>query len=333
MQIAQFATPLGDGTMRCDACLWRCPLRPDEAGRCHMRVGLTGEIGIRNHGLISGASVGPIEEHRLWHFLPDTIALAVGGWGYAFPVDQERGNYAQIPTDPNKQRILPPEKVAAFALKRLCRGVVWAYGEPAVSAEYVLEILRASRAASRYTALVTSGYLTLETLDALGPYLDGLSLDIRGFGDTAYARLADAPHWRNILELIARAQRHWHVHIEITTRMHHGVNDDTDELQALVTWIRSTLGDQTPWHVLPGDAGSETAAAVVRARRIGHAGGLHYIYGPEPNQPTQCPQCHTTLIAREKGLSRLVGLRDGECTSCGYKANIRTSIFKPKRPT
>ncbi len=332
MQIAQFAAPVGDGRLRCEACLWQCELHAEELGRCNVRVAREGALVMLNHGLISGANVGAIEEHRLWHFFPDTLTLSLGSWGYAFPVDQQRSAYASLPTEQSKQRSLPPEKAAAFALKQLCRGVVWAYGDPAVSAEYALDILRASRAASRYTALVSTGYLTTTVLEQFGPYLDGIALDLRGFGEGAYQRLAGVPHWEAILEGVARIRHRWNVHVEVTTRMHHGVNDDTQDLRALVAWIRRALGEQTPWHVLPGDAGVETAAAVFRARRIGNDGGLNYVYGPEPDQATLCPQCNNTLITRSKGISRVIGVEAGHCTTCGFAPYLRTSIFKPRRP-
>jgi pyruvate formate lyase activating enzyme len=279
--------------------------------------------------MISAANVAPIEEFRFWHFFPDTMMLALGSWGYAFPVDQQRGEYATIPDDESKQRRqLSPERVAAFALKHLCRGVVWAYNEPAVSHEYVLNVLQASRAASRYTAIVTTGYMTSEALDSLGPYLDGIGLDLRGFGDTAYARLAGVPRWRDILETMARARREWRCHIEITLRLHHGVNDDPDELRGLVTWIIQALGLETPLHVLAGDQGAGTAASVGRARRIALENGLQYVYGPDPNQSTRCPQCGTTLITRTNRVVNLSGIEEGVCAGCGFEPHLRTSIFK-----
>jgi pyruvate formate lyase activating enzyme len=295
-----------------------------------MRTGHGGELTIQNSGLISYAEVRPVEEYRLWHFFPDSLMLAVGSWGYAFPSDQQRGAYAHIPDQPSQRRVLPPERIAAFALKQLCRGVVWGYGEPAVSAEYVLDMMQSCRASSRVTSLVTTGMMTMEVLDRFGPYLDGLSLDLRGFGDTAYNRLAGISNWRDILEVAARARQHWQCHMEITTRLHHGVNDDPDELRALVDWVCDTLGEQTPWHVLPGDRGAETAAAVVRARRIGHENGLQFVYGPEPNQPTQCPNCQAMLITRDKGVIKTVGLQEGQCTACGFQPYLRTSIFKQR---
>lgn len=327
---AELLTPSDDGAFHCAACQWRCALRPGETGRCQVRAATDEGIALLGYGLISGASIGPVEDHRLWHFFPDTLMLAIGSWGYAAPADQQRGPYASIPSDPAKQRRLDAERAANFALERLCRGVIWAYGEPAVAHEYVLALLQLSRAASRVTALCTTGALTPEALEAFGPYLDAISFDLRGFSDASYARLSGISDWRATLAIIAEARTRWRCHIEVSTRIHNGVNDDPDELRELATWIGESLGNHTPWHVLPGDAGSETAASVVRARRIGHESGLHYIYTAEPNQATRCPKCQATLITRINGAARLVGLKDGACESCGHHAQLHLSIFKPR---
>lgn len=330
IRFADLVTAHDQRSTTCNACQWRCTLGQDDVGRCAVRVGTAAGIALLNHGMISGATIGPIEDYRLWHFFPDSLVLAIGGWGYAFPADQGRAPYGAIPDDPAKQRRLDAERAANFALERLCRGVVWAYGEPAVNHEYVLDLLQLSRASSRYTALVTTGYLTLEALDRFGPYLDGVNLELRGFSDHAYQRLAGVPSWRGILEVAARARHHWNCHLEVTTRIHSGVNDDPDELRELVTWIGTALGVHTPWHVLPGDAGSATAAAATRARRIGHEGGLQFVYGAEANQPTRCPGCQAVLITRNNGVARTVGLEGAQCVACGYDPQLHLSIFKKR---
>ena len=328
MRLTELVELTADGRRRCGVCQWRCELALGEAGRCLVRVAVEEGIEVRNDGLISGANFGPIEEHGLWHFLPDTQVLAVGGWGYAFPTDQQQRQYGAIPEDEHKRRRLEPDRVAAVALERLCRGVVWSYGDPSVSLEYVTEVLQFSRASSRYTALVTSGYMTIAALDQLGHYLDGMNLELRAFDDSAYKRLAGVDHWRGILEIAAHARQRWNCHIEVTTRLHPNVNDSIEQVQAIAGWIRDTLGEHTAWHVLPGDAGAAAAATVARARRLGHEAGLHYVYGPEPGQHTLCHSCGAMLIERSGVSGRIVGITDGRCTNCGTDPQIRLSIFK-----
>lgn len=328
MRLTELVELMPDGRRRCGVCQWGCTLAQGESGRCRVRVGAEMGIEVVNDGIISAASVGPVEDHRLWHLLPGTAVLSIGGWGYAFPADQQRGQFGFVPAEEQKRRRLDPERAAAVALEKLCRGVVWAYNDPTVSQEYVLDVLRFSRASSRYTALVTSGYLTIAALDQIGHYLDAISLELRAFDDASYRRVAGVDHWRGILDIAAHAQQRWNCHVEVTTRLHPGVNDSPDQIQALVGWVRDTLGAHTPWHVLPGDAGSAAASTVARARRLGHEAGLHFIYGPEPTQNTNCSACHAAVIMRGPGGVRVTGLEGGHCTTCGADLRIRMSIFK-----
>jgi pyruvate formate lyase activating enzyme len=328
MRLTELVELETDGRRRCGVCQWRCALAPDEAGRCLVRIGSAEGIGVLNDGLISTANFGTIEEHGLWHFLPDTQVLAIGGWGYAFPADQQRGQYGSIPDDERKRRRLEPDRVAAVALEKLCRGVVWNYSDPSVSIEYVTEVLQLCRASSRYTALVTSGYMTIAALDKLGHYLDGINLDLRAFDDAAYKRLSGVDHWRGILEVAVHAHQRWNCHIEVTTRLHPNVNDSVEQVQALAGWVRDSLGANTVWHILPGDAGAAAAATVARARRLGHEAGLHYVYGPEPGQHTLCHACGARLIERNAIAGRIDGIEDGRCASCGADPQVRLSIFK-----
>lgn len=328
MALAELVTPLADGRFRCDACQWRCELGAGEPGRCQVRQGAEDGIVLLNQSLISGAAVQPVEEQRLYHFFPDTLALAIGGWGYSFPVDQSHGPYARIPADARAHRQLDPSRVASFALERLCRGVIWSFSEPAVAHEYVLHVLQLSKAASRYTALVTSGYFTPEALDSYGPYLHGMLLNLRAFDAAAYRRLAGIPDWEGILDVALRAQQRWGCHLEVLTRLYPGVNDAPAHLEALAGWIHETLGPATPWHLLPGDAGAEAAASTSRARRLAREAGLQFVYGPEPGQATHCPQCDAVAVERQGGTVRLSGVADGRCAACGTDLNLRLSIFK-----
>jgi pyruvate formate lyase activating enzyme len=80
--------------------------------------------------------------------------------------------------------------------------------------------------------------------------------------------------------------------------------------------------------VLPGDAGAAAAAAVNRARRLGHEQGLQYIYGADPYQSTHCPSCGVVVFERSAAGARMVGMEDSHCATCGADLHIRTSIFK-----
>lgn len=328
MRLTELSEQIDQNRYRCGVCQWRCELTVGEVGRCQVRSATPEGIEVLNDGMISAATFSAIEEYRLWHFFPGTQVLAIGGWGYAFPADQQRGQYGELPADEAKRRQLAPERAANVALERLARGVVWSFSDPSVSHEYVTDLLKSSRATSRYTALVTSGYATLAALEQFGPYLNGLSLELRACDDATYRRLAGITEWRGILELAIQAQQQWGCHIELTTRLHPQVNDAPEQIQAMGTWMRDALGVHTPWHLLPGDAGAAASASVGRARRLAHELGLLYVYGPESGQHTHCANCQAMLIERTGQQGRVVGIDDGQCTACGADAHLRLSIFR-----
>ncbi|MEI8166789.1 MAG: radical SAM protein, partial [Chloroflexales bacterium] len=64
VELADLVTTDGARTV-CRACQWRCALAPGETGRCHVRVGTNEGLALLNHGLIAGATIGPIEDHGL----------------------------------------------------------------------------------------------------------------------------------------------------------------------------------------------------------------------------------------------------------------------------
>jgi pyruvate formate lyase activating enzyme len=322
MRPSLFQARLSEQILRCDVCRWRCELAPGDVGRCRVRRCVGDMIVIEADGAVSAATIGPIEDQRLWHFFPDMQVFNIGSYGT--PVLTAADNpYAALPAGPRRE--LDPDRIAEFAEEHLCRGVVWTYNDPAVTLEWTLDGMRLARAASRCTALVSSGYFSPEALNAIAPYLDGLRLDLFGFSDEAYTRLSGLTDWRGILSGAEWLRQHWNTHIEATLMLQPGINDDDAQIEALAGWIVDRLGDLTPLHLLV--AGEQPAAAeqpLVVAQRA----GLAFVYGPDPAQATRCPGCGWRVIQREDGQIQLDGVVDDSCANCGAALGLRTSIFR-----
>ncbi len=292
---------------------------------CRLRWHRGGAIIDEAHGLISGAAIGPIEDHRLWHFFPDAQVLALGGFGTPLArlhADPALGRYA-VPS--SQARLLLPERAAQFAQQQLCRGMVLTYGDPLVSIEWTLDCLKLARAASRFTAIITSGYFTPESLALVAPYLDGIRFDIYGFSERAYTEVAGLPHWREIFRNAAEARQRWNLHIELALRVVPGINDDAAEVAALAKWARVALGSLTPLHVLGDEAAQASIAGVIATAR---AHGLHFVYGPAHDQPTHCHACGDVVIVRGHGATQLTGLDEDRCAACEAPLGVRGSLFR-----
>ena len=140
--------------------------------------------------------------------------------------------------------------------------------------------------------------------------------DIRGI----YER-NDAPS--RLKEGLAQEKGWW---VEVTTLVVPGMNDSDGELRGIAHFIKESLGADTPWHVSAffpcyrmQDRGPTPAATVFRARQIGLAEGLHYVYSgnvrDDEGAETFCPVCGTPVVKRS-GYSVLAS-HHGVCPKCG----------------
>ena len=330
MRVAELVSRTETG-LRCEVCQWRCILQPDEYGRCGVRKREGDAIIALSDGMISAATIGPIEDYGFRHFFPEAMVFAVGGWGSPFPAHHDHIHHARLPDDPAKQRALDPERVVKFAQERLARGIIWSYNDPVITHENLLDTMRLARAGSRITGIVTGGFWSKAALDQLGPYLDGINLTLHGFSASSYAKLTGIAEWRGILAGVERAVKHWNCHLEITTPIATGINDSSTEIQALGNWIKLTFGPHIPWRIIPAqDADTNSALG---AREIAQSLGLHFIYGPESTETTRCPGCGWAIIERHSGQTKLVGISDGRCDNCDAEVYLRTSLFKQRNRT
>lgn len=99
------------------------------------------------------------------------------------------------------------------------------------------------------------------------------------------------------------------MHIEIVTNVTPGFNDSEQELRGIASWIKNSLGAETPWHVTrfyPQHELSQLSptpvAVLEKAWEIGKEEGLWYVYlGNVPGhkwENTYCHSCGTLLIER-----------------------------------
>ncbi len=141
------------------------------------------------------------------------------------------------------------------------------------------------------------------------------------YRDIVHARLSEVLD--SIIEY--RKQGIW---IELTTLIIPGLNDSDAELRSIAEFIVANLGRDTPWHVSAfhptyelTDRPGTQVETLRKARQIGIAAGLHYVY--EGNRPgeggenTFCPGCSALLIERSGFSISSNIIRDGFCPACG----------------
>jgi len=338
MREAMLSEKLRGSVVRCNTCQWRCRISSGKLGVCKMYQNRDGTLYNMNYALVSSMAADPIEKKPLFHFHPGTLAFSLGGWGCNFHC-QDCQNWeiscVEIPEQPRGTREVLPEMAIELTRRYQCQGIAWTYNEPSVWFEYTLDGARLAKENGLYTVYVTNGYLTPEALDAIGPYLDAWRVDIKGFSDALYRKLAKVTRWREVLEVAARAKHKWNMHVEVVTNIVPTLNDDDGQLEGIASWIHDELGELTPWHVTRfhpdyhmADLPATPLSTLERAHDIGRKAGLKFVYiGNVPghaSETTICYSCGKPVVERFGYQTNLVGLKDSRCRSCGAELNFRT---------
>ena len=329
---------LPDSRVRCHVCQWECAIAPGKLGVCKVRQNREGKLYTLNYAQVSSAAVDPIEKKPLFHFFPGSQVFSLGGWGCNFHCqDCQNWQIACVDGLPSGSQTISPEAAIDAAKSHHCAGIAWTYNEPAMWFEYTLDSARLARQNKLYTVYVTNGFITAEALDIIGPFLDAWRVDIKGFSDDLYRKLAKVSRWRGILDVAKRAMEKWGMHVEVVTNIIPTMNDDEEQLKGIADWIRNELGELTPWHVtrfhpnhLMSQLPPTPTSTLERALEIGRKAGLRFVYaGNVPGHPgenTVCYSCGNLIIRRHGYQTELPGLKDSHCKFCGADLNMRTSI-------
>ncbi len=335
---ARLYEKLPDSMVRCQTCQWRCRIAPGKAGVCRTYRNENGILYNMNYARASSIAVDPVEKKPLFHLYPGSLCFSLGGWGCNFHCLHCQNweiSCVDIPDTSHGSRFVAPQTAIDMALDHNCRGIAWTYNEPTMWFEYTLESAKLAKEAGLYSVYVTNGYATEEALDLLGPYLTAWRVDIKGFNDGFYKKLAKINHWRGILDVAKRAKEKWGMHVEVITNIIPGMNDDNEQLCSIAGWIASNLGELTPWHVTRFypqhnfiDAQPTPVETIEKAVDLGKKSGLKFIYaGNLPghsSENTECYNCHNLIVRRQGYRAEVLGLNGSQCKFCGAELNFRT---------
>ena len=319
------------GEVQCHTCQRRCTIPEGKMGWCFTRVNEDGVLYSLIYGEVSSLSINPIEKKPVFHFYPGSKWLSLGSWGCNFrcpgcqnwEIAHWRGKEFE------ETHYLSPTDQVKMALNHRCRGLSWTFNEPTLWFEYTLDTAKFAKERGLYTNYVTNGFITEEALALLAPYLDVYRVDIKGFSNTVYQKIANLTDFNGILKSAEKALHHG-IHVEVVTNIIPGFNDDERQLRGIVSWIKNILGEDTPWHVtrfyphLHLSQLSPTQVSILEhAREMGIDSGLRYVYignvtGHEAEN-TYCHNCGTLLIKRNVFDILENKIKEGQCPQCSSK--------------
>ena len=175
--------------------------------------------------------------------------------------------------------------------------------------------------------LVSCGFMSEAPLAEMCDVLDAIKIDLKGFSQRFYHDVCGAelePVLRSIRQ-VAKSR----AHLEIVNLVVPTLNDSPAMLTELSKWVAGEIGPDVPLHFtrfhpdyqLP-NLPDTPVATLTRAREIGMAQGLHYVYvGNVPGHPgnhTYCPKCGAVVIRRGGFFVTATALEHGRCAACGH---------------
>jgi pyruvate formate lyase activating enzyme len=290
-------------------------------------------------------ALDPIEKKPLYHFRPGSGILSAGfaGCNLRCPFCQN-WHISQETAGPGRN-ISPAELVAAA--KDSGGQLAYTYSEPLVHLEYLLETMTLARAAGVANVLVSNGCINAGPAAEIIPLLDAANIDLKCFSRENYAKIlgGDLEAVKAFIAAVYCAG----VHLEVTTLIVPGFNDDgaefdaeTEFLAALSAPFSSEAGQRAragavlreiPWHLSayhpayrwdsPPTDPSRLAALAVRARQK-----LPYVYTGNISGgmgDTACSRCGNILVSRRGYRIDTGGLAGGgkaayQCARCGEPA-------------
>ncbi len=270
----------------CNLCHHRCIIPAGARGRCGVRKNDNGCLYSLNYGKTISVAADPVEKKPLYHYMPGTktYSLAAEGcnmkcsWCQNWEISQIRG-----PDSAVRGAVIKPEAHIRKAFEWKCKSVSYTYSEPTVFFEYALETMKKARGAGLKNIWVTNGYMTTEALGALLPYLDAANVDLKAYNDDIYRNHCGGrllPVLDNIRRLFEAG-----VHIELTTLIVPGINDDPKELSDIARFIAAELDPSVPWHITRffpcwhmSDRPPTPAETIQAAVLLGQRAGLQHIH-------------------------------------------------------
>ena len=257
---------------RCEVCFRKCEIPEGKLGSCGARTCLDGAVRAANYGRITALQLDPVEKKPLRRFRPGSRILSVGSYGCnlrcPFCQNNEISWSGEALREGARARTVTPEELVRTAVRARERGnigLAFTYNEPLVGWEFVLDAAREARRAGLVNVLVTNGTADLPVLDAVGPYMDAMNIDLKGFTKRYYRDILGGD-----LDMVKRfiLRASGLCHVELTTLIVPGENDSEAEMAEMSRWIAEEVGPETPLHVsrfFPRFHMTDRAATDVRA--------------------------------------------------------------------
>ncbi|MGQ1948452.1 AmmeMemoRadiSam system radical SAM enzyme [Geofilum sp. OHC36d9] len=312
--------------IRCLLCPHYCLLGENETGLCRTRQNKQHQLITMAYGNAAVIHSDPIEKKPLYHFLPGSSTLSVATKGCNLRcLNCQNSTLSQCGPETNEADFTTPRQIIEMAMKNDIPSLSFTYTEPTVFYEWMMDTAQLAKEHNIKTCMVSSGFINPEPLKKLLPYIDAVNIDLKAFDDDVYRKLCGAS-LKPVLKALELIKNEG-VHLEITSLIIPGWNDNPATLQKMCDWLVAKNFSDIPIHFsrffpahkllhLPATPEKTILAACHQARQS----GLKYVYAGNMSESgrdsTICPDCKNTLITRHGYNVYVTGLRENRCAKC-----------------
>ncbi|MBI5009737.1 MAG: AmmeMemoRadiSam system radical SAM enzyme [Bacteroidia bacterium] len=317
-----------DSKTECLLCPHNCRIDNGNTGICGVRKNNNGKIELQTYGVLSALAHDPVEKKPLYHYFPGHNILSAGSYGCNMRCDfcqnfsiSQSGYKAGSP-----ENMITAEDLVNRALKAHNNiGLAFTYNEPVIWFEFMKDAALLAKRKGLHTAMVSNGFVNRDPLNEILEFIDAFNIDLKAYNEVFYKKLtgADLEPVRNTLKMIAEKGRH----LEITTLIIPGQNDDAGEMEKEAAWIAGELGKEVPLHLsryYPMYKRNDPPTPDETLLRLYEIASekLDYVYignsRSDSGQNTNCPECGICVTLRSGYNTRLINIdAKGCCTGCG----------------
>jgi len=245
-----------NGTVTCNACLWRCKLNHGQRGFCQALVNRNGALYNLSYGIVSAIDVELIDMKPVYHYQKGSKVMSVGSFGCNFrckgchnlEISWGVDALDDLAKGQSTKAFVSPSDLVDAALRHNVKGIAFTYSEPAVWLEYVIDVAKIAHEKGLFTVYVSNSYITDEALEMVAPYIDVLCSDVKSMTDEFYQDVCPTSTVKEVLASIKKAHD-LGIHVETRTNIIPTKNDSLEEMNEIARWIKDNLGADSPWHI------------------------------------------------------------------------------------
>ena len=319
--------------VKCTLCPWFCELKPGMTGVCKVRRNEYGKLVTDVYNRVAALGTDPIEKKPLYHFHPSGNILSIGevGCNLKCTFCQNHRISQCYASEFSGFYDISSEQIVEEAEKTWHNiGIAYTYNEPFTFYEFMLNTAKLAKSKGMKNVVVSNGYINPEPLKDALPWLDAFNIDLKAFNESFYKKQTKGKlePVLEALKLIANSDSH----LEITTLVIPGLNDDEAEFREMTNWISTELGADVPLHLSRFFSQYKMDSPPTPLKKLQTLFDiarekLQFVYlgnvSDSERSSTHCPQCGDLLIRRDRYNTKFMQNNfSGNCTTCNAAINV-----------